>query len=153
MIFDENQHRDFFCMCDIALQASRDLSINANTFSFIRKSVITNHYHVFYGATGLPAGYLIWAKAGRETILGFQRAGDFFTSLEQWKEGGIFFILDIRFSNRSIGKHNLVELRQLLKKERIFAYVKSNMLILLKKKGGFRKRVNPLTLLKLKEEM
>ncbi|QEI13808.1 hypothetical protein [Cellvibrio japonicus] len=153
MMFDENQHRDFFYMCDIAMQANGDSSMNETTFSFIRKSVITNHYHVFYGEAGLPAGYLIWARAGRETILGFQRTGDFFTSLEQWNEGGIFFILDIRFSGRTIGKNNLAELKQLLRKERIFAHMKNTMLTLSQRKGAFRKRVNPLTLLKLKENV
>ncbi len=152
-MFDENQHRDFFYMCDIAIQANRNSSINDATFGFIRKSVMTNHYHVFYGETGVPAGYVIWARTGRETILGYQRAGDFFTSLEQWKQGGIFFILDIRFSCCSIGKHNLGELKRLVRKERIFAYAKSNVLTLLKRKGKFHKKIHPLTLLKLKEEM
>jgi hemolysin-activating ACP:hemolysin acyltransferase len=151
-MFDENQHRDFFYMCDVAMQASRETSINEKTFSFIRKSVLTNNYHIFFGDTGLPAGYLIWARTGRETILGFQRTDELFTSLEQWNEGGIFFILDIRFASRSIGKHNLVDLKQLLRKERIFAYTKNNILTLLKKRGRFRKRIHPLTLLRIKEE-
>lgn len=151
-MFNDDQFRDFFTICEIHAHSSENNAIANNQLGNIQKSVISKTYHIFQDSSGISVGYIIWANTGRESILHYQRTNEIIKNIDQWDEGGIFFILDIRFTNLFIDKFNLKTLKTLLRKRKIIGYIKNESIILVKRCGKFRRSISPISLLKIHEE-